>query len=177
MDFTELYAQKKMTADQAAALVKSGDWVDYGWAVNTPVAVDAAIAKRLPELEDVNFRGGILMWVPAIFQIEDPAAHMTWNSWHMGGIERKAIAQGFSFYSPIRYSELPRYYRDSSDPVDMAVFQVTPMDEHGYFNFGPCASHLGAVCDKAKKIIVEVNQNMPKCLGGTENWVPPPRSI
>ena len=171
MDFTELYAQKKMTADQAAALVKSGDWVDYGWAVNTPVAVDAAIAKRLPELEDVNFRGGILMWVPAIFQIEDPAAHMTWNSWHMGGIERKAIAQGFSFYSPIRYSELPRYYRDSSDPVDVAVFQVTPMDEHGYFNFGPCASHLGAVCDKAKKIIVEVNRNMPKCLGGTENWV------
>ena len=171
MDFTELYAQKKMTADQAAALVKSGDWVDYGWAVNTPVAVDAAIAKRLPELEDVNFRGGILMWVPAIFQIEDPATHMTWNSWHMGGIERKAIAQGFSFYSPIRYSELPRYYRDSSDPVDVAVFQVTPMDEHGYFNFGPCASHLGAVCDKAKKIIVEVNRNMPKCLGGTENWV------
>ena len=111
------------------------------------------------------------MWVPAIFQIEDPAAHMTWNSWHMGGIERKAIAQGFSFYSPIRYSELPRYYRDSSDPVDVAVFQVTPMDEHGYFNFGPCASHLGAVCDKAKKIIVEVNRNMPKCLGGTENWV------
>ena len=112
MDFTELYAQKKMTAAQAAALVKSGDWVDYGWAVNTPVAVDAEIAKRLPELEGVNFRGGILMWVPAIFQIDDPAAHMTWNSWHMGGIERKAIAQGFSFYSPIRYSELPRYYRE-----------------------------------------------------------------
>ena len=106
MDFTELYAQKKMTAAQAAALVKSGDWVDYGWAVYTPVAVDAEIAKRLPELEGVNFRGGILMWVPAIFQIDDPAAHMTWNSWHMGGIERKAIAQGFSFYSPIRYSEL-----------------------------------------------------------------------
>ena len=144
MDFTELYAQKKMTAAQAAALVKSGDWVDYGWAVNTPVAVDAEIAKRLPELEGVNFRGGILMWVPAIFQIDDPAAHMTWNSWHMGGIERKAIAQGFSFYSPIRYSELPRYYRESPDPLDVAVFQVTPMDEHGYFNFGPSASHLGA---------------------------------
>ena len=77
MDFTELYAQKKMTAAQAAALVKSGDWVDYGWAVNTPVAVDAELAKRLPELEGVNFRGGILMWVPAIFQIDDPAAHMT----------------------------------------------------------------------------------------------------
>ena len=171
MDFTELYAQKKMTADQAAALVKSGDWVDYGWTVNTPVAVDAAIAKRLPELEDVNFRGGILMWVPEIFQIDDPAAHMTWNSWHMGGIERKAIAQGFSFYSPIRYSELPRYYRDSSDPVDVAVFQVTPMDEHGWFNFGPGGSHLKAVCECAKTVIVEVNKNMPVCLGGFENCI------
>ena len=171
MDCKELYAQKLMTAAQAAALVKSGDWVDYGWAVNTPVAVDAELAKRLPELEGVNFRGGILMWVPEIFQIDDPAAHMTWNSWHMGGIERKAIAQGFSFYSPIRYSELPRYYRESNDPVDVAVFQVTPMDEHGYFNFGPSASHLGAVCEKAKKIIVEVNTNMPRCLGGMENCV------
>ena len=46
MDFKEMYAQKKMTAEQAAALVKSGDWVDYGWCVNTPVAVDAALAKR-----------------------------------------------------------------------------------------------------------------------------------
>ena len=63
MDCKELYAQKLMTAAQAAALVKSGDWVDYGWAVNTPVAMDAELAKRLPELEGVNFRGGILMCV------------------------------------------------------------------------------------------------------------------
>ena len=171
MDFTELYAQKKMTADQAAALVKSGDWVDYGWAVNTPVAVDAAIAKRLPELEDVNFRGGILMWVPAIFQIEDPAAHMTWNSWHMGGIERKAIAQGFSFYSPIRYSELPRYYRDSSDPVDVAVFQVTPMDEHGYFNFAGATASARSTLDKADVVILEINENLPWVYGGLDECI------
>ena len=164
MDFTELYAQKKMTAAQAAALVKSGDWVDYGWAVNTPVAVDAELAKRLPELENVNFRGGILMWVPAIFQIDDPAAHMTWNSWHMGGIERKAIAQGFSFYSPIRYSELPRYYRESPDPLDVAIFQVTPMDEHGYFNFGPSASHLALYAKKPRRSLLRSTRTCPAAL-------------
>ncbi len=171
MDYRTEYQRKLITADAAAAMVKSGDWVDYGWAVSTTVAVDAALAKRLPQLEGVNFRGGILMWVPAIFQIEDPAAHMTWNSWHMGGIERKAVAQGFSFYSPIRYSELPRYYRESKDPVNVAVFQVAPMDEHGYFNFGPSASHLAAVCEKAEVIIVEVNKNMPRCLGGFQNGI------
>ena len=81
------------------------------------------------------------------------------------------MAQGFSFYCPIRYSELPRYYRESKDPLDVAVFQVAPMDAHGFFNFGPSASHLAAVCEKAKTIIVEVNQNMPRCLGGMENGI------
>ena len=78
------------------------------------------------------------------------------------------MAQGFSFYSPIRYSELPRYYRDMPEDVDVAVFQVAPMDNHGYFNFGPNASHMAAVCERSKKVIVEVNKNMPVCLGGSE---------
>ena len=171
MDYQQMYQNKLTTAASAANVIQSGDWVDYGWCVNTPVAVDKEVAKRLPSLENVNFRGGILMWVPEIFQIEDPAAHMTWNSWHMGGIERKAVAQGFSFYSPIRYSELPRYYRDLSCPSRVAIFQVSPMDEHGYFSFGPSASHLAACCERAEVIIVEVNENMPRCLGGFENGV------
>lgn len=171
MDYQQMYQNKLTTAVSAANVIQSGDWVDYGWCVNTPVAVDKEVAKRLPSLENVNFRGGILMWVPEIFQIEDPAAHMTWNSWHMGGIERKAVAQGFSFYSPIRYSELPRYYRDLSCPSRVAIFQVSPMDEHGYFSFGPSASHLAACCERAEVIIVEVNENMPRCLGGFENGI------
>lgn len=173
MDYRSMYQQKLVSADQAAAVVKSGDWVDYAWTTGTPVAVDKAIAKRLPELHDVNFRGGILMWVPEIFKIENPAEHMTWNSWHMSGIERKAISQGFAFYNPMRYSELPRFYRDFAEANrnDVAVFQVAPMDEHGYFNFGPNASHLAAICETSKVVIVEVNENMPVCLGGFEEGV------
>lgn len=171
MDYKNMYDQKLVSADQAAAVVKSGDWVDYGWTTGTTVAFDAALAKRMPELHDVSLRGGILMWVPEVFKIENPAEHFTWNSWHMSGIERKAIAQGFAYYAPIRYSELPRYYRESSTPLDVAVFQVAPMDEHGFFNFGPNASHMAAVCEKAKVVIVEVNENMPVCLGGFENCV------
>jgi butyryl-CoA:acetate CoA-transferase len=171
MDFARLYAEKKITAAQAAALVKSGDWVDYGWTTGTPVAVDAAIAKRLPELENVSFHGGILCWEPEIFKVENAVDHMTWNSWHMSGIERKAEAKGFSFYCPMRYSELPRYYRDGNAKADFAVFQVAPMDEHGFFNFGPNASHMGAVCETAKIVVVEVNKNMPRCLGGSETGI------
>lgn len=171
MDFKKMYQEKLTTAEEAAKVVKSGDWVDYGWTTGTPVAVDKALAKRMPELNDVNFRGGILMWTPEIFKIENPAEHLTWNSWHMGGIERKAVAQGFCYYASIRYSELPRYYRDIETKPDVAIFQVAPMDEHGYFNFGPNASHMAACCETSKVVIVEVNENLPVCYGGMEEGI------
>ena len=84
MGVREEYRAKLRTPEQAVELVKSGDWVDYNWTANTPVAFDKALAKRMPELYGVNFRGGILLHVPEIFKIEDPAAHLTWNSWQIG---------------------------------------------------------------------------------------------
>ncbi len=171
MDYSQDYKQKLVSADEAVALIRSGDWVDYGWCVNTVDALDKALAKRTDELKDINLRGGILLKPLAVFEREDAGEHFTWNSWHMSGIERKLISRGCAYYAPIRYSELPRYYRESTTPDSVAMFQVAPMDAHGYFNFGPSASHLGAMCETAKEIIVEVNENMPRCLGGTENGV------
>ena len=171
MDFSQEYQSKLKTADEAVKVVQSGDWVDYGWCTGTPDALDRALARRTDELRDVKVRGGILLKPLAIFEREDAGEHFCWNSWHMGGLERKLIARGCAYYSPIRYSELPRYYRENIQPDDVAMFVVAPMDKHGYFNFGPNASHLMAICETAKQIIVEVNENMPRCLGGMEEGI------
>ena len=171
MSFIKEYAQKLVTAEEAVKVVKSHDWVDYGWTTGTPVALDAALAARADELEDVKVRGGILLREPEIFKVDNVADHFTWNSWHMGGLERKAISKGFAFYSPLKYSELPRYYRENIRHLNVAMFQVAPMDKHGFFNFGPNASHMMAVCEAADVIIVEVNENMPRCLGGFEEGI------
>lgn len=173
MRFIRDYATKLTTAENAVKAVKSGDWVDYGWTTGTPRASDYALAKRIinENLTDLKFHGGILMWEPEIFKIPNPSAHLVWNSWHLSGIERRAVQQGFAYYCPLRYSELPRYYRENIEPVDVAFFQVAPMDSHGYFNFGPNASHMMALCETAKVIVVEVNKNMPRCLGGVEEAI------
>ncbi|MBR2737191.1 MAG: butyryl-CoA:acetate CoA-transferase [Lachnospiraceae bacterium] len=171
MGYTETYQQKLTTPAEAVKVIKSGDWVDYGWCVNHPVALDQALADRMtadPGLTDINFRGGICLWWPAITQIPDVAERITWNSWHSSGIERKMCGMGYGFYSVLRYSELPRYYRDHIRHLNVAMIQVCPMDEHGWFNFGISASHLRAVCDCADVIIVEVNKNLPMALGGFE---------
>lgn len=171
MDYSAEYNQKLVSADEAAKVVQSGDWVDYGWCTGTPDALDKALARRTDELKDVKVRGGVLLRPLAIMEREDAGEHFTWNSWHMSGIERKYIAKGCAFYAPIRYSELPRYCRDIATPSDVVMIQVAPMDKHGFFNFGPNASHLSAICERARAIIVEVNENMPRCLGGFENGI------
>ena len=165
-EFLGMYQSKLTTAEEAVKVIKSGDWVDYGFCNTHPHVLDEALARRAPELEDVKVRGGIALWKPAIFDIEEPAKHIIYNSHHTGGFERKHIDTGACFYEPMRYSELPRYYYDHINPPDVALIQVGPMDKHGYFNFGLSASHMKAICDTAKILIVEVNQNMPRCLGG-----------
>ena len=61
MDFTQEYQQKLVSAEEAVKVIKSGDWVDYGWCNGTPDALDKALAKRTDELTNVNLRGGILL--------------------------------------------------------------------------------------------------------------------
>ncbi len=166
MDYQALYQQKLTTPEQAVKAVKSGDWVDYGWCTNHPVALDKALAARKDELTDVKVRGGVTMWMPEIAKADDAGDHFTWNSWHCSGVDRKIIGKGMGFFAPMRYSELPRFYRENVT-VDVAMIQVTPMDSHGNFSYALAASHLADMLDRAKVIILEVNQNLPWVYGLT----------
>ena len=166
MDYQALYQQKLTTPQEAVKAVQSGDWVDYGWCTNHPVALDKALAARKDELRDVKVRGGVTMWMPEIAKADDAGEHFTWNSWHCSGIDRKIITKGVGFFAPMRYSELPRFYRENLT-VDVAMIQVTPMDSHGNFSYALGASHLADMLEKAKTIIVEVNQNLPWVYGLT----------
>lgn len=165
MDYQALYQSKLTTAEEAVKLVKSGDWVDYTWCTNHPVELDRALAARSQELTDVKVRGGVTMWMPEICKAEDAGEHFAWHSWHCSGIDRKIIGKGMGWFSPIRYSELPRYYRENLEPVDVVMMQVPPMDSHGNFSLSLAPSHLYDICSRAKHIVVEVNQNLPVVYG------------
>jgi acyl-CoA hydrolase len=166
MDVRKEYEKKLCTAREAVKVVRSGDWIDYGWNACAPAALDEALAERYQELKDVKVRGAVLMKRPAILSVPDTAEHFIWNSWHMSGLERKLIDEGIAYYIPLRYSELPRWYRENVEPIRAAMIQVAPMDEEGYFSYGLNASHLEALFERAEIIILEVNRNYPRCYGG-----------
>lgn len=164
------YKSKCVSADEAVKVIKDGDWVEYAWGASHAGLLGEAIARRKEELHDVNLRGGVLLKPLAFVEADPEGEHFTWNSMHMGGYERKLAEKSLAFYIPIKYSEVPRYIRENCR-TDVVAIQVAPMDEHGYFNFGVSISHYAATIEKARTVIVEVNEDMPRVHGGYEHTV------
>jgi butyryl-CoA:acetate CoA-transferase len=159
------YRQKCVSADKAVKVIQSGDWIEFAWGASHSSLLADAIARRKEELTDVNIRGGVIL-KPLPFIEQDPEGrHFTWNSMHMSGYERKLARQNMAYYLSIKYSEVPRYIRENCR-TDVAAIQVAPMDQHGYFNFGVTISHYEAAVERARNVIVEVNEDMPRVHGG-----------
>ncbi len=170
LDFANEYRRKLTTAEQAAKAVESGDWVDFGFCQTFCVAMDKALAAEKGRLQDVKVRGTLAMRPLAILEADPRREVFTYCSWHFGGYERKMHEQGLCDYIPLVYRNMPQHYRNDLD-VDVAVLQVAPPDRHGYFNFSVTNSANAAIVSKAKTVIVEVNDKLPRALGGRDECV------
>ena len=156
---------KVVTAEEAAALVKSGMWLDYGFGATQTEAFDKALASRVHELSGVKMRS-CLTTRPRAFQEADPeGAHMLSASWHFSGYDRRQFDAGRWTYVPLNLGEWPDLYRRFVERVDIAVFQVCPKDADGNYNFSISASYLRSLVEKADVVIVEVNPALPYCFG------------
>lgn len=164
------YRRKCVTADLAAAAVQSGDWIEIGFAASVPRTLDQALARRKDELWNVNLRGGIVIFPLQVVEADPSGEHFIWNSWHFSARERKMAEAGLAYYIPIKYSEVPRYLRENLT-TDVVMLQVAPMDEHGYFSLGVTISHYAAAIEKARTVIVEVNEDMPRVHGGYDHAI------
>ena len=164
MDLMQEYRSKLCSADEAVRLVKNDDWVDYGSNNGYPSTLDAALARRRDELHNVKVRGNLLRGPLAVVECDPSMEHFVYDSWHCSGYERKLCDAGRAFFTPMLFRDLDRYYRQYLT-VDVAMLSVSPMDENGYFNLSGALGAERGIADTAKKIIVEVNENLPYVCG------------
>ncbi|NLW44569.1 MAG: butyryl-CoA:acetate CoA-transferase [Syntrophomonadaceae bacterium] len=165
MNYVEEYKRKLITAEEAAKLVKSGDWVNMGEFVQHPWDCDAALAKRKDELWDVKIRTTTIPVVPEVCKVDPERKHFILNDWHFSGVSRKLMDQNLCSYIPFTYHEAGILYENYLE-VDVCFQPVAPMDKNGFFNFSTSNSMASYVTKKAKKVVVEVNKSVPVCLGG-----------
>ncbi len=80
---------KTITAQQAAAMVKPGMWIDYGATLCQPDVFDQALAERKEALHDVKFRSCITMRPRAVLEQDPQGKHFHWFSMHFSGYDRR----------------------------------------------------------------------------------------
>lgn len=169
MNLAEEYQRKLITADQAAQLVKSGDWIQYGEFVQQPRDCDAALARRKDELFDVKITTTTIMMIPEVVKVDPERKHFILNDWHLSGISRKLTDRNLCYYIPFNYGEAERLV--AMRDIDVTFQPVAAMDSHGFFNFSTSNSTASYTTKKAKIVVVEVNKSVPVCLGGNSEGI------
>src|SRR6266851_2067416 len=161
--------RKTISAEQAAAVVKSGDWLDYGFGLGQPDLFDQALAARINTLAEVKVRGCLALRPRAAVEADPEARHVQYFSWYFSGLERKMHDRGLCHHIPMNFGEAPDYYRRFVE-VDIAILKTAPLDSHGFFNFGGAVTYHKALTERARTVIVETGQRMPYVYG-VENGV------
>lgn len=166
------YAQKLLTAEEAVKVVKSGDWVAYSHFVMFPETLDRALAMRKGELKEVKVKTSTGMH-PAQVAIMDPEKEsFIYHSSFFSHSDRQLGDRKLAFHIPGNYwEEVPRLYQGYTARPNVAMLKTTPMDQNGFFNFGTSCSFTHATAKMADTVIIEVNKNVPYCLGGKDEKI------
>jgi itaconate CoA-transferase len=68
------------------------------------------------------------------------------------------------FYVPASFSAVPKLFSEYIHP-DVVLLQVSPMDRGGYFSLGTTGAYSMAAARVCDRLIVEVNERMPRTFG------------
>jgi len=155
----------RISAEEAAGLVRSGMWLDYGTSLSQPDVFDKALAARASGLSNVNIRSCLSLKPRAFLEADPESKHFHSFNWHFSGYDRAKHDTGLCNYIPLNLGEVPDYYRRFIDPVDIVVLKTRPMDENGNFNFSATNIWHRAIIERAKMVIIEASTGLPYVYG------------
>ncbi|XP_015112914.1 uncharacterized protein LOC107038372 [Diachasma alloeum] len=101
----------------------------------------------------------------APFAKKENAKHFTSVSFFIGGNVRGAVNEGHADAIPIFLHEIPKIFDRGHMRPDIALIHVTPPDSKGYCSLGTSVDCVRSALIKSKKIVAQVNQNMPRTFG------------
>ena len=158
------YDDKRMSLKEALSLIKTGDHIFIGSACGEPQYLVKGLVEKADHLADNEILHvhtlGVAPYAKPIY-----SERFRLNAFFVGINTREAVAEGRADYTPVFLSELPRLIAKGMFPIDVALIQVTPPDEHGFCSLGVSVEITKTAAEKAKLVIAQVNRCMPRVLG------------
>ncbi len=164
MNWMEIYKQKLATAEDAIRIIESGNRIYISGNAAAPYHVVRALAAHKDNYRDVDVVHVLLLG-------DDPLSapgmegHFRHKSLFVGPADRKAVNEGKADYFPIFLYEIPALFVHGTLPLDVAIVQTSPPDAHGFLSFGVEDLATKGAAENAKKLIIQINDKMPRTLG------------
>jgi len=159
-----IYSRKLTTADEAVKRIKSGDNIVIQPGCAVPLELVRAMVRRKDELENVTIYH-ILIVGELPYVNPGMEKHFKHKAFFTGANVRKAVHEGRAEFIPIFLSEVPLLFKRNIIPVDIALLNVSPPDEHGFCSYGVDVGTIKTAAEKAKIVIAQINSEMPRSLG------------
>ncbi|NDJ86691.1 MAG: acetyl-CoA hydrolase/transferase family protein [Chloroflexi bacterium] len=164
MPWKNQYEPKITTAEKAVRAIKDHHRVFLTGNCSVPQTLLDALGQRAPALGAVEVCQ-LLALAGDEYAAPQMAPHLRINSLFISANVRPAVNEGRADFTPVFLGEVPHLFSRGILPIDVALIQVSPPDDHGYCSFGIEVGVTKTAADAAKIIIAEVNPKMPRTLG------------
>ncbi len=155
---------KNISAGEAIKLIQSGDRVFIHGSAATPVTLLKALAANSDHLHNVE-----LIAISTLGQLDVTKPEFKdrfyINSLFVSENIRACVNSDNGDYIPIFLSEISKLFEKGILPIDVAMIHVSPPDKHGFCSLGTSVDVAKSAVKHAKKIIAQVNPNVPRTHG------------
>lgn len=170
MDPLTLYDQKRTTPSEAYRFLNDDENLILGMGVAMPPALMSGVATALKDgalnrLKLYYMHGSEALkntLLSAEF-VEKIKARPLFLSHHDRAAMHSCTPTNIEFV-PASLHQAGRLLTEQIEPHCFMV-TVSPMDKHGYFSLGTNADYGASVIRKAQRVVVEVNEHMPRTFG------------
>lgn len=153
-----------VSADEAAAQIRSGQRVFLHGACATPSVLLDALVARAPQLRDVTIIH-LHAEGPGPHLAPEMVGHFRHLALFIGPNAREAVNEGRAEYIPSFLSDIPQLFLRGELPLDVALVNLTPPDRHGFCSLGTSVDTALAAVRAARIVIAQLNRAMPRTLG------------
>jgi acyl-CoA hydrolase/ribosomal protein S18 acetylase RimI-like enzyme len=162
-DWRSLYERRKKSAQKALEMIRSGHRVFMGSGCSEPQYLAQCLDERLPALADLEILHILSVGKPRFTGGGLDQCRL--KSFFVAASSREAVAQGRADYTPVNLVDIPELFRSGAMPIDVALVQVSPPDDHGFCSYGIAVDIVKAAAESARHVIAQVNSRMPRTLG------------
>lgn len=151
-------------AETALRVIQSGNRVFVHGSACTPLHMMRSLAKQKDRLQEVEL---VFITVQGDIEVHKPEYEGSFriNCMFVSETVRKAVEEGRADYIPVFLSDIPDLFNKNNLPLDVAIVQVSPPDQHGYCSLGVSVDIARSAVANAKYVIAQVNENMPRTHG------------